>query len=145
MAAEITGKIVMDGVESEFRMGADADSLYTQWGAPIPELGRRVVLLHRIAEVFRLFASESLCVECVARTASENDPFGQERLCDQCINEGSCPACCSPDDEEFMTEPPYGVCSECGTDWKQWNGQDWELFRKNNRKNTTPEEAPDVD
>jgi hypothetical protein len=101
-----------------------------------------VVLLHRIAEVFRTFAAEELCAECVARTVSEDDEFGQARLCDQCISEGLCPAACSPDDDVLMEEG--GVCSECGTDWKKYTGGDWELFRKTNRKDTTPEEAPDA-
>ena len=130
MAAEITGKIVIDGVESDFRIAADAESLYQQWGADIPVLGQRVVLLARMAETFRDWCGEELCVECEERFRSGNDPFGIDKLCDDCINKGSCPAYCSPEDEELMSVG--GVCSECGTDWKKYEGGDWERFRKHN-------------
>lgn len=130
MAAEITGKIVIDGVESEFRIAADAESLYTQWGADIPVLGSRVVLLARTAQTFRTWWEQERCVECEEHLASQNDPFGQARLCDECINAGSCPAYCSPDDRDLMNAG--GVCTQCGTDWKKYELGDWEQFRKNN-------------
>jgi hypothetical protein len=128
--AAITGKVVIDGLESEFLIAADAESLYTQWGADIPVLGSRVVLMARMAETFRTWWEQERCSECEAHLASQNDPFGVTRLCDECISKGSCPAYCSPEDEELMENG--GVCTECGTDWKQYQGGDWEVFRKNN-------------
>lgn len=79
-----------------------------------------------------------LCVECGVRPVSEDDPDGRTQLCDKCISDGTCAAYCSPDDDEMMGDG--GVCTECGTDWKKWNGEDWELFRKHNRQDGEEEQ-----
>lgn len=56
---EVAGKIVIDGVVSEFRIVSDAEFLYQQWGADIPVLGDRVELLHAMATAVRNWDMEA--------------------------------------------------------------------------------------
>jgi hypothetical protein len=132
---DLTGKIKLGGVETEFLLTDDGS--FMQWGGTREQLGPRVDLLEALGSAYLEWRQESLCRVCEEATLDDGE--GQDGMCGNCADRSSCPADCSPDNEDLMDGP----CSECGTDWRLYDGGDYDEFRREQRD--AREEEPPVD
>ena len=123
------GTIDIGGVTSQFLLPLVNDSVrYSQWGASNTVLGDRVDLLDAMAGAAREWALDNLLCH-ICRENTVDDGEGYDGMCGDCADKSSCVADCSPDDDELD-----GPCSECGTDWSKWDGEDYDEFRFNQRE-----------
>lgn len=82
---KITGKIEIDGVETEFLLPVDGGSTqYSQWGASTTVLGPRVELLEDLAVAAAEWAMDNLCSEC--KDALLDDGEGYDGRCGNCAD-----------------------------------------------------------
>lgn len=124
----IQGTIDIDGRLSEFLIPLLNDSVsYSQWGAGNPTLWERTDLVEALADGARDWAEENLCKTC--KESMLDDGAGYDGECGDCADRSGCVADCSPDDDELD-----GPCTECGTDWSTWNGEDHDTFRREQRE-----------
>lgn len=127
---EVGGKIRIGGVETEFTLTDEGS--FMQWGGTTEQLGPRVDLLEKLGGAYLEWRQENVCTSCGENLLDDGE--GYDGRCGDCADRASCPADCSPDDDEMMTrretDGPKGVCTECGTDWNSWNGEDYDDFRE---------------
>lgn len=78
----ISGKITIDGKDSEFSIGVDGG--YQQWGADRQLLGERVDLMQGMAEALMEWQEGNLCRTC--QDATLNDGEGYDGECGNCAD-----------------------------------------------------------
>lgn len=80
---QITGKVLIDGRETEFSISADGG--YRQWGGSSPAaFGERVELMDRLGAAVREWASDDLCIECMDRLLDNGE--GYDGRCGVCAD-----------------------------------------------------------
>jgi hypothetical protein len=122
---EFKGTITLAGTTSHFMMLDDGG--WTQWGVDQRAAGQRVDLLDNVASAYQEWQDENLCSVCKENMLDDGE--GYDGMCGNCADKSTCVADCSPDDEDLD-----GPCSECGTDWSKWDGEDHEQFRFEQRQ-----------